>query len=117
MKHKMRVGYIYLFGQTWEEWKKHNKSLSQIIDELLLLRCDKIYMDVFIEDYGFPEIERLDMVTLLEFLSKNETETGEENELIIRGRVSRKVKPWDKKFKKHLTNELERIYNLHNKLV
>lgn len=85
----MKIGYIYLYGEEWEDWKKHNKSIAEIIDELKELQCDKIYMDVFIKDDIFPAIERIDMLGLLESV-KNSTDTNI-FELYLRGKVDKKI--------------------------
>ena len=109
----MKIGYIYLYGEEWEEWKKHNKPLPDIIEELKELGCDKIYMDVFIEDYAFPEIERIDMKELLERISGSSD--IDEFELYIRARVDNKID--DKGFQTRFKNEVKRIHNRHHRQI
>lgn len=109
----MKIGYIYLYGEEWEEWKKHNKPLIEIIDELKEIGCDKIYMDVFIEDYTFPEIERIDIKALLEGIGGSSGE--DEFELYLRGRVNNKMD--DKDFQRHVMNEVKRIDNRYNRQI
>lgn len=104
----MKIGYIYLYGEEWEDWKKHNRPLLEIVEELKELGCEKIYMDSFIEDYTLKEIERIDMKQLLERIG-NASE--DEFELYLRGRVDNKMD--DRSFQTRIKNELKRINNRH----
>lgn len=107
----MKIGYIYLYGEEWEEWKKNNKPLSEIMDELKEIGCDKIYMDVFIEDDIFPEIERIDMKELLESINGS---SGEDDfELYLRGRVYKK--PTFSNIKRQVNKEIERVEKRHQR--
>lgn len=111
----MKIGYIYLYGEEWEEWQKKNPPLAKLIEELKELRCDKIYMDVFIEDYTLTEIERIDMKELLERISGSSD--NDEFELYIRGRVDSEAKMDDKDFQLHFMNEVKRIEKRHNRQI
>ena len=105
----MKIGYIYLFGQEWHEWKKHNKPIPEIIQELKELNCDKIYMDIFIEEYGFPDIKRMNLKDLLEkviFIS-NHTD-----QLIMRGESNININNQEE-FENQIKKELYRIENLN----
>lgn len=104
----MRIGYIYLFGEEWREWKKHNKSIPALVEELKAADCDKIYLDVFIEEYGLQEIERIDMKALMERISKSK----EDDELIIRGKATKEKDP-----EQQAKIELKRIHNLHHRQI
>jgi len=107
----MKIGYIYLYGEEWEEWKKHNKPLTDIIQELKDFDCDKIYMDVFIEEYGFPEIERIDMKELLIIILASQ----EEDKLLMRGMVAGEMS--DQEFQTIIKKEVKRIDNRHNRQI
>lgn len=107
----MKIGYIYLYGEEWEAWQKHNKPLPDIIQELKELGCDKIYMDVFIEEYAFPEIERIDMKELLILILASQ----EEDQLFMRGRVAGEMS--DKDFEAIIKREARRIDNRHNRQI
>ena len=108
----MKIGYIYLYGEEWEDWKKHNIPLLEIVEELKELGCEKIYMDVFIEDYTLKEIERIDMKELLERIG---SATEDEFELYLRGRVDNKMD--DRGFQTRIKNELKRINNRHDRQI
>lgn len=101
----MKIGYIYLYGEEWEEWRKHNKPLPEIIDELKEIGCDKIYMDFFIEDDAFPEIERISMKELLEIIS--EPSSHIDFELYLRGKVGKELE--GEALQKQVKKEIERI--------
>lgn len=105
----MKIGYIYLYGEEWEEWKKHNKPLSEIIDDLKAEGCDKIYMDVFLEDYTLTDIERLDMLDLFNRIAN----TPNDDELIIRGRINKNTS----EIESQLQKELKRICNRHKRQI
>jgi hypothetical protein len=106
----MRIGYIYLFGQEYEEWKKHNRPVSALIDELKELGCEKIYMDIFIEDCGFKEIERIDIKELLDKILNS---PGDDH-LIVRGRAKKINESDEKGLLNQVKKEVTRIYDLNN---
>jgi hypothetical protein len=83
----MKIGYIYLFGQDYEEWKNHNKSLSVLIDELKSRGCEKICLDIFIEKSVFKEIERIDINELLDEIHNSPGS----HHLIIKGEGKNKI--------------------------
>ncbi len=104
----MKIGYIYLYGEEWEEWKKHNKPLPEIIDELKTEGCEKIYMDIFIENYGFKEIERVDMKTLVDMFCKSK----DDDQLVIKGRVKN-----EKSTEELVEKEINRIKKIHHRQI
>jgi|SRR5580692_13524 hypothetical protein len=106
----MKIGYIYLFGQEWEEWKKHNPPLAVLVDQLNSERCDKIYMDAFIpyqEIEAIQQIERIDIRELLDRI----LDSKYDDQLIVRGKIKSKD---DKELSHQIEKEFNRISNLHN---
>lgn len=107
----MKIGYIYLYGEEWEKWKKHNRPLPEIIAELKEIGCDKIYMDAFIEENVIPEIERIDMKALLEKISGSAG--NDEFELYLRGRVEKAMS--DEELQSVVKKEINRIHKRNNR--
>jgi hypothetical protein len=71
----MKIGYIHLFGQEYEDWKKHNRSFHVLVDQLNSEGCDKIYMDTFIpyqDIEAIQQIERIDIKTLFKDIFDSE---------------------------------------------